>query len=135
MMERTGGFAEVNMNGEDSDVALKLGEAPGFVQITAPFTFAYREHAGNLTCDLSKTITGVWHKIRTEMADGYPGGKKRMLERLRILTRHIRPVALACLRARRSLDAWKLYRATFSWHVRLGRWRFLLGFPLKALLL
>src|SRR5204862_986299 len=41
---RAGGFTEEFVNGEDADLALKLGVAPGFIQITSPATFAYREH-------------------------------------------------------------------------------------------
>ncbi len=133
-MQKSGGFAEVNMNGEDADLALKLGDAPGFVQIMSPRTFAYREHDCNLTSDLGKTIAGIWHKMRSEEDGQYPGGKKRARERWRILTRHVRPVALECLQKKMKHDAWELYRATFGWHVALRRWKFLFGFPFKALL-
>jgi hypothetical protein len=132
-MRQSGGFAEANMNGEDSDLALKLGEERGFAQILSPFTFGYREHAANATADLAKTIEGVWHKVRTEIANGYPGGRRRMTERLRILTRHVRPVALECLRAGWHREGWQLYRATFRWHWTLGRWKFITGFPLRAI--
>jgi GT2 family glycosyltransferase len=128
-----GGFAEENMNGEDADLALKLGTAPGFVQITEPVTFGYREHATNVTANLDKTLAGIWHKIRTERAGGYPGGVERARERWRILTRHARPMILACLREGRPFEGWRMYRATFRWHVATGRWRFLLGFPWRAL--
>lgn len=134
VIERSGGFAEANMNGEDSDLALRIGQAIGFVQVLSPFTFGYRQHSGNLTTDLSKTLIGIWHKIGTEAADGYPGGEKRAIERRRILTRHVRPVALACLGAGLHKEAWSLYRATLSWHVRLSRWKFVLGFPIQACL-
>ena len=129
----TRGFIEDNVNGEDGDLALKLGEAGGFVQITSPYTFAYREHDGNLTCDLTKTIAGVWHKVQSEKVGQYPGGERRRRERWRILTRHVRPVTLGCLQQDRRGEAWKLYRATFCWNLALGRWKYILGFPLRAL--
>ena len=132
VIRERGGFASKNMNGEDGDLALRLGDARGFVQITHPITFAYREHDTNATADLAKTIEGVWHKIRTEIANGYPGGRRRMTERLRILTRDVRPVALECLRAGSRREGWQLYRATFRWHWILGRWKFITGFPLRA---
>jgi len=56
------------MNGEDGDLALRLGDAQDFAQITDPVTFAYREHDTNATADLAKTLEGVWHKVRTEIA-------------------------------------------------------------------
>ena len=128
-----GGFAETNLNGEDGDLALKLGEAAGFVQVTAPFTFGYREHDGNVTTDLTKTLAGMWLKIQSEQSATYPGEAARALERWRIITREARPIALDCLRQGMRREAWQLYRATFGWHLRLGRLKFLVGFPLKAL--
>jgi len=130
-----GGFAEANINGEDADLAMRLGVAAGFVQVLAPSTFGYRDHTGNVTANLSKTIAGIWHKVGAENSGAYPGGRNRRRERREILTRHIRPVTLECLRAGRRREAWQLYRATFGWHLRLWRWKFIAGFPLKALCL
>jgi len=129
-----GGFAEANMNGEDADLALRLGTAAGFVQIIAPVTFGYREHEANVTADLSKSLAGLWHKLRMEKTRSYPGGDVRALERWRILTRHVRPVMLACLRGGRRAEAWRLYRTTWGWHLALRRWKVVLGFPVVALL-
>lgn len=128
-----GGFAEENMNGEDADLALKLGTARGFVQITGPVTFGYREHGTNVTANLDKGLAGVWHKIEAERAGDYPGGTARERERWRVLTRHARPMILACLCAGRRAEGWRMYRATFRWHAATGRWRFLLGFPWRAI--
>ena len=133
-MRACGGFMEANLNCEDLDLALKLGVAPGFIQITSPATFGYRSHATNVTSDLMKTVEGEWHQVRTEAAGGYPGENQRKLERWRILSRHVRPVAIQCLRTGRRNEAWKFYRATFPWQWRLGRWKYILGFPLSALL-
>lgn len=133
-LRAAGGFAETNINGEDGDLALKLGEAAGFVQVTSPFTFGYREHGGNVTSDLSKSLAGVWHKVRAEQSCGYPGGAVRARERRAIITRHVRPVALASVREGQIAEAWRLYRATFGWHLRQGRLKFLAGFALKALI-
>lgn len=133
VMLACGGFAVKNMNGEDADLALKLGTAPGFVQITGPVTFGYREHATQITTNLDKTLAGLWHKIAMERAGGYPGGAPRAHERWRVLTRHVRPLILACLREGRRSESWRLYRATFRWHAATGRWKFLLGFPWRAL--
>jgi glycosyltransferase involved in cell wall biosynthesis len=127
-----GGFSEENMNGEDADLALKLGEAPGFVQVLSPFTFGYREHAASVMKDLSKTIAGARHLIESERRGAYPGGAARALERWRILTRHLRPVSLDCLAGGRRRDAWELYRSTLRWNMSLGRWKYMLGFPVRA---
>jgi glycosyltransferase involved in cell wall biosynthesis len=128
-----GGFANEWINGEDADLALRLGVSRGFAQVTSPCTFAYREHMGGATKNINRTVAGIRHKLRSEMAGQYPGGAGRARERLTILTRHIRPVSLECLRQDLRREAWEFYRATFGWHVQLRRWKYLVGFPLKAL--
>ncbi len=131
--EAAGKFTNEWVNGEDADLALRLGTAPGFVQVTSPVTFAYREHDGSAMKNLSRTLTGMWLGIHTEQAGKYPGGPVRERERRRILTRHVRPVTFDCLRQGLRWEAWKLYRAMFRWHIALGRWKYLAGFPAKAL--
>jgi GT2 family glycosyltransferase len=127
-----GGFTNEWVNGEDADLALRLGDAPNFVQITAPVTFAYREHAASATKNAKRTLAGAWAQIRAEKAGRYPGGGLRAAERRRILTRHTRPVALSCLQQGLPQEAWRLYCATFAWNVSLGRLKYLTAFPLLA---
>jgi glycosyltransferase involved in cell wall biosynthesis len=129
-----GGFLEDRINGEDADLALKLGVATGFVQITAPATFAYRVHAANMKDNLGRTLAGLRYILNAEKGDQYPGGTARARERREILSRHMRPVALECLREGNQREAWKLYTSTFAWNVSLGRFRYLVGFPIIALL-
>lgn len=128
-----GGFPQEAINGEDSDLALRLGTAPGFIQITAPVTFAYREHAGGIRHVADKNLAGDLYRISMEEQGRYPGGRARAEERWRILTPHLRTNSLECLRAGRRAEAWQMYRRTFRWHLSLGRWKYLLGFPLLAL--
>src|SRR4051794_6140434 len=68
-----GGFLEDRINSEDADLALKLGVAAGFVQITAPATFAYRVHAANVKDDLSRTLAGIQYTLTSEQRERYPG--------------------------------------------------------------
>ena len=131
---KVGGFSSEWVNGEDADLALKLGVEPGFVQIADPATFGYREHEGSAISDLERTLAGAWLNVHTEKTRGYPGGMARARERRRILTRHVRPVTVDCLKKGLWKDAWSLYRATFSWHVELSRAKYLTGFPLLALI-
>ena len=125
----SGGFTSEWINGEDADLALRLGDARGFVHITAPVTFGYREHAASATGHSGRTLAGVRHAVRSEQQQRYPGGPSRALERRRIVTRHARPVVLGCVAAAQWRDAWQLYRATFGWNLRAGHWRFLAAFP------
>jgi glycosyltransferase involved in cell wall biosynthesis len=134
MFIQVGGFIEDRVNGEDADLALKLGVATGFVQITAPATFAYRVHAANMKDNLGPTLAGIRYSLNAEKSGGYPGGRARARERREILTRHMRPVALECLREGNQREAWRLYRWTFGWNVSLGRFRYLVAFPLIALI-
>jgi len=133
VLAEVGGFTDEWINGEDADLAMRLGVSVGFVQVCAPFTFGYREHAGSAIASLDRTHAGALYKLTKEQGGYYPGGHARARERRRILTRHFRPVMLDCLRAGRQSDAWRLYRATFVWHLQAGRWRFLFGFPGLAL--
>lgn len=128
-----GGFTSEWVNGEDADLAMRLGDTPGFVQVLSPATFAYREHEVSAMKNFGRTLAGCRLKIQAEVAGAYPGGAKRRRERLRILSRHVRPVSIDCLNAGLRKDAWELYRSTFAWSVLLGRWKYLLGFPLRSL--
>jgi Glycosyl transferase family 2 len=128
-----GGFADDWVNGEDADLALRLGVAPGFVQIKDPATFGYREHPLSAMMDIERTLAGTWAQVRAERAGRYPGGKIRSRERQRILTRHIRPVTLSCLRHGFWRQAWGLYLSTFMSNAALGRVKYLTAFPFVAL--
>jgi glycosyltransferase involved in cell wall biosynthesis len=129
-----GGFTDEWINGEDADLAMRLGEARDFVQVCAPFTFGYREHAASAMKNFNRTLAGVRHKIQAERESKYPGGSRRAHQRRRILTRHVRPVSLECLRQGMHKEAWELYRLTFGWHAALGNWRFIAAFPFKAVM-
>jgi glycosyltransferase involved in cell wall biosynthesis len=131
--QAVGGFTDEWINGEDADLAMRLGVSGGFVQITAPHTFGYREQAVSAMKDSQRTLAGAWHQVRAEQQGQYPGGPDRARQRWQILTRHLRPVTLDCLRLGLRPDAWGLYRAMFRWHLALGRWKYLAGFPMKAL--
>ena len=128
------GFAPVWINGEDADLAMRLGTAGPFVQVTAPATFGYRDHASSLVSETTRTLDGVRYALRMEQQDKYPGGPARARERRTILSRQFRPVMLTCINEGRQAEAWRLYVATWSWHLVLGRLRFLIGFPVQALL-
>jgi glycosyltransferase involved in cell wall biosynthesis len=129
---QTGGFTEKRINAEDHDLIIRLGSAPGFVQVQSPYTLAYRRHETSETSNFAKTYSGIVHLLEQEERGNYPGGVARSRERHEILTLHVRPVALAALKNRSPHEAGQLYRKTLGWHVWQGRWRFLVGFPLLA---
>ncbi len=131
---RAGGYTEREINAEDHDLTLRLGTAPGFVQINAPITLGWRRHGASLTRDVHQTFVGNRFLIAQESQGAYPGGRERAGARREVICRHTRGAALACLAAGRPTEAWQLYAGTFGWQLQLWRWKYLLGFPVRALL-
>ena len=127
-------FLEDRLNGEDHDLVLQMGVCRGFVRIAAPVTLAWRRHPQSETGDFTSNILGALRLVVREKSGTYPGGSERSRERRRIIGRHTRPVALACLRKDALKQGWKLYRATLKWNLQLGQWKYVLGFPILALL-
>jgi glycosyltransferase involved in cell wall biosynthesis len=129
-----GGFSTEWINSDDADLALRLGQAAGFVDIQSPATFGYREHAGSLKSKTDVSFRSLNYMIAQERSGGYPGGAARRRERHEILTRHIRPFTLECLRAGAVAQGWNVYRKTFAWHLAMGRVSYLCAYPLLTLL-
>jgi hypothetical protein len=129
----TGGFTDRRLNCEDHDLILRMGAARGFVQTLSPVTLAWRRHGTEATTEQARSAAGCLFLIEQEGRGAYPGGHRRAEDRRRILTLHLRPVSLACLAAGRRGDSWRLYWNSFRWHLAQGRWKYLFGFPLKAL--
>ncbi len=126
-------FEETRMNAEDIDLALHLGAEPGFVHVRQPFTFAYRQHGASLVGSTELTTKGALHLLSEEKEGRYEGGPPRARLRRELITRVVRPPALADAAAGAWPQAWALYAHSFAYHVALGRWRFLFGFWLHGL--
>ena len=123
-------FLEDRLNAEDHDFILQLGVMPGFARILSPVTLAWRRHSSSETGQLASTASGSLRLVARERSGIYPGGAARSRERHRILARHIRPTAVACLQHRDVKWAWQLYRAVFAWHLELGSWKYIVSFPI-----
>jgi len=130
----SGGFTEDRANAEDHDLILRLGTAAGFVQAQSPLTLGWRRHSNSETGNVQSTAAGVLRLLRNERLARYPGGTDRDFQRRVILTSHARPASMACLRHASIREAWRIYLSTLVWHLRQGRWRFLLAFPFLSLL-
>jgi Glycosyl transferase family 2 len=130
---KVGGFCELLINGEDTDLWLRLGVEPGFVRIHSPPVFAQRIHASNITLALDRAIGGVEYQIQQEKAGAYPGAKTHRSERIRIVAASVRNTSLECLRSGHSRQACVLYLKTFFWQLSLIRFRYLAAFPLLAI--
>ena len=127
------GFTPLPVNGEDQDLLLRLGATPGFVRVIEPALVAWRRHVSAATRDLDRSIAGARFLIEQETTGHYPGGARRAAERREIVTRVVRPVSVQCLSEGRVPDGFRLYWQTWSWHLRLHRWRYLMGFPIAIL--
>lgn len=127
-------YISADINGEDSDLWLSLGTAPGFVFINDPPLFAYRRRNDSRIYDHKKTIAGSMCLINREKKGEYPGSMKRKHDRLQIITRHIRPVVIASIHNRNLKDAWKIYCGSFIWHLILYRIRFILAVPFMLII-
>jgi hypothetical protein len=132
VVRAAGGFSDAWINSDDADLALRLGEARGFVDIQAPATLGYREHPGSLKLDDDISFRSLSYMISQEKSGAYPGGQARRLERREILTRHVRPFSLAFLNHGAFSWGWSLYGRTFGWHVALRRARYLCAYPAIA---
>ena len=130
---RAGGFLENRINCEDHDLVMRLGEAPGFAQVLAPSTLAWRRHDGACTTQFQRTLDGVFQLLQRERDGAYPGGPARAAQRHRILSAHLRPATLEALKRGCSGPAWTLYRRSLGWNLRDSRWRYAAAFPLLAL--
>jgi hypothetical protein len=127
-----GGFTDEWVNAEDADAAMRMGVAGKFVQITSPCTFGYRRHADSAMANVQRSFNGIRRMIIEEQAGRFPGGEARARERTRIIAAYARPLSLALLKEDRAA-AWELYCRTFAWQLSWMRWKFLLGFPVSAL--
>lgn len=128
VLRQVDGYTSKWINGEDSDLWLKLGTAQHFVVIKSPYLLAYYQHPNSAIANQQKTYEGAWHMIQQEQAGLYPGGNTRQQERREILMRHIRPVTLACLQSGKIREAWQIYRETFYWNLTLKRYIYLVAF-------
>ncbi|MEP7341836.1 MAG: glycosyltransferase family A protein [Acidobacteriota bacterium] len=132
-LQNTSGFTERRINAEDHDLILRLGTLSGFVQVLAPVTLGWRRHAESATKNFKQSYDGNCYLIEQELQGAYPGGQSRLQERREIISRHVRPATLEYLRHGLRREAWGLYRMTFRWQSAAGRWKFLMGFPVKAM--
>lgn len=125
----TGGFLKGRVNAEDSDMWMKLGTVSGFVRQSDPAVFGFRDTPASASKIGAKTAAGIRQMVLSEKAGAYPGGISRRRERWQILTRHVRPASLGCLKQGQWRDALWLYRQSLWWHVSLGRLRYLGAMP------
>ena len=132
VLEKAGGFAAGRINGEDTDLWLRLGCSSGFVRILKPPVFRQRYHDGSVTRRLDPSLAGAWFLLQQEKNQMYPGGVIGSRRRRRIICGTVRSVSLECLDQGRTSDAFRLYWESFWWNLGLGNFKYLAGFPVVA---
>lgn len=130
VLRSVGGFFPFHLGLEDHDLMLRLGEAHGYIRLDKPYMAVRGLHDSNLTSDkqLNWFMDGLETLIEREGNGQYPGGAARATS-AGVYLRGARPLSMACLRLGKFRKARRIYRLTFAWHLRMGRWRFLLGQP------
>jgi len=131
---QAGGFPLHRFNAEDHDLALRLGEAPGFAVVQKPVLLGYRRHPGSVRADHQRSISGIRYLLRQERAGHYPGGPARTRDRQAILSRHVRPIALESARAGYFVPALTLYLQSLTLQIGQHRWKFVLVMPVMLLI-
>ena len=133
-LEKTGGFAPGRINGEDTDLWLRLSGCAGFVRIFKPPVFRQRYHEGSVTRRLEPSLAGARFLLQQEKKQMYPGGANARRRRRRIICGTIRSISLECLDQRRTGEAFRLYMESFWWNLALGNFKYLAAFPVAAFL-
>ena len=85
-LEKVGKFTCSHINAEDTDLWLKLGISSGFVWIKKPYLLAYNSNDSSVSKDITKTMMGIMHIVESEKIGKYPGEKKWLIPRRRIIT-------------------------------------------------
>lgn len=127
-----GGFVEINMNGTDAEFNLRIGTQSGFIVVNQPPMLARRQHATNVQKNLNNTYAAQRFMMEQETAGVYPGGRQRQSDRREFIMAQTRPLSIQCLGERQIVSAWRIYRETLRWNLALGRWRYLVGFPVLS---
>jgi len=117
---------------QDGWASLQLGIVPGYCHIDFPPVAFRKIHDSNISGNAQTSIRGVHRLIDTELAGGFPGDQRLAMNRKAIITSHVRSAAVSYARMGLTRDAWRLYRRTFGWNLRLRRFKFLLAMPVLA---
>lgn len=130
---RIGGHHTKRFNAPDTDLLLKAGTAPGFVELISPPTFAYRQHSGNVAYNVVKGSRGIGYILSREKRGEYPGGTTRRRERRQIVGAIVQDYCRFLLSRGEVMRGLRLYWNVLPLQLPHGSARFLFGYPLEAL--
>lgn len=130
VFEQVGGFCPDRINAEDVDLWMRLGMAPGFVQILFPPLYLNRVHGTNVSQDSERNESGLDMMLRREREGKYPGGNRYRNQRLNVITAMFRSASGNFLSQNNVRAAWRLYLKSFAYQFGQRRYLYLSGFPL-----
>lgn len=133
VLRSIGGWQTARVGCEDQDTWLRMGERDGFVRIDQPITIGYRTHTDKSCGDPKLMHDGAMMLYDNELAGVYPGGVANRRRRMTPICDIARAATWVALLDGRVGMAGRLYRRTWVWQARLGRWKYLLGTPVYAL--
>lgn len=122
-LQQIGGFAVGNICSEGHDLYLRLGLAPGFVMVSAPAAYAYRQHTLTQSRDIGPLYRGARLLLGRERVGAYPGGKQRRAQRASLLMRSLQYSIRRCFEWGNPLRAVELYLRALPQYVRAGQKR------------
>jgi glycosyltransferase involved in cell wall biosynthesis len=129
-----GGFLEERVNAEDVDFWLRLGDAPGFIQIRSPVLAGYRQTPGGLSCDMRRVRDGVVRMFERDRDGVYPGPPDLRANRRRFIAGHARPATLECIHRGDLVRGLDLYLRTLPYtDAKASSLKWALGVPVWAL--
>lgn len=133
VFNRIGGFPKMRDNAEDLDLFMLLSTAPGYVQINAPYTLAYRMHEENSIKQIDSTARGVLRMLERQRKGIYPGGPEADQQRVTYILTACRNWSIKAAKQKQIKTSMQLYTATLKDHLKQMRVRYLLGLPLLCL--
>ncbi len=128
-----GGFTELRVNCEDTDMWLKMGATRGYVRIESPVILGVRRGLVSMVSNYAHSLKGLEFVVSQERSGAYPGGAERAWERRDVIAAHHRSFCMTALLGGDFAVSGATFRKSLGWNLRLGRVRFLVAFPLMWL--
>jgi len=130
LLVTSGGFDEAIRVAEDHDFVLRLGSAPGFVEIKSPPSVARRRHTGSISSDGPHLYRGLATIVRRASNGMYGQGTTSRNSARSIVSGHARSSSFALAGGGHVKYASLLYLHSLGIHARQRRWRYIAAFPL-----
>ncbi len=136
-LDRAGDMITHCQCAEDIDLYLRLGRERGFVFYHGPIHAQYRPRGvthNGLSHNPHNIFRGVQHLLEQRAVGAYGPSTNRGPERDAWITATTRSCSLFLARHGYTHEAMNIYRRTVAINASIGRWRYVLGLPVIALL-